>query len=138
MNRKIYIVLTVCYMGLIFYLSSLPDNTLHIGGSKAERIFWNLAHIPYYGILTILFNSAFGNKKKGNPCSLKSNWKILIIALCIAILDELNQSMVPTRSVSVMDFLLDSIGIITALWIIRVYIYSKGKKKIAINPPSPL
>ncbi|MEW6417384.1 MAG: VanZ family protein [Nitrospirota bacterium] len=119
-NKGIYLILTICYILIIFYLSSLPGSSLTIGTSKTERVFWNLGHIPFYGILALLLTITLRNKKKANSGFLKSNWLVLIIAVGIAILDEINQARVPGRSASIIDILFDSIGIITALWITRI------------------
>jgi VanZ family protein len=119
-HRSVYLILTFCYIGVIFYLSSLPESSLSSGNSTIEKIFWNFAHIPLYAILAILLSYTLRNRNKSNYSFFKSNWNVLIIALCIAIFDELNQARIPGRNASLTDILLDSIGIIIALWIITM------------------
>ena len=46
--------------------------------------------------------------------------KSLITALFIAVMDELYQTTIPGRIPSLLDILLDGIGIILALWIIHI------------------
>lgn len=104
--RVLYPLLALCYIGLMFYFSSLPDSSLNVGNSKPEKVFWNLAHIPFYGTLAILLTLTH-----------KSTWRVLIVALCVAILDETNQAAVPGRMASLIDFLLDAFGITAGLWI---------------------
>ena len=128
-TKSRYIILTICYICSIFYISSLPDSSLTMGDSTLEKNLWNLAHIPLYGVLAIFLYLTFRKRKKINNSFLKLNWIVFIIALFIASLDELNQSHVPGRSASLLDIFFDSIGIITALWIITI-IESKGEVKV--------
>jgi VanZ family protein len=64
-------------------------------------------------------NLTLTNKRKAGSGSLKSTLSALIIAMCIATLDELNQATVPGRNASLLDILLDGMGIIIALWILN-------------------
>lgn len=107
-------------------MSSLPDISLNIGQSTLEKVLWNLAHILLYGVLAILLYLTFRNIEKINNSLLKLNWIVYIIALCIAFLDELNQSTVHGRSASLLDIFLDFAGILIAVWIIT-FVNSKSK-----------
>lgn len=111
----IYLLLTVCYIGVIFYLSSLPSTSLSFGGSSTERILSNLAHIPLYGVLAILLLLFLKNKV--NQELHKRNRYVFVIAMCIAMLDELNQSTVSGRTSSLLDIVLDGTGVIIVLWL---------------------
>jgi len=96
----------VGWMGVIFYLSSRTGITV-----------WNpmsyVAHFMEYTILGVLLCAAL-------YCSTSlSGRALLIVALVIAsaygISDEFHQSFVPTREVSVWDWLTDTAGASAAL-----------------------
>ena len=104
-----YFIASLCYIGVIFFLSSLPDSSLSPGWFTQKTVFWSLGHIPLYGILAILL-----------CLSRISGWKVLSLSLCVALLDELHQAAVPGRTASALDILLDATGIVSALWVCRV------------------
>jgi VanZ family protein len=116
-----YLILSLCYVGIVFFLSSLPESSLTLGDSNIERFFWNFAHIPLYCGLTIFLFLTFKNKRKTYPSYFHATWRIILIPLCIAVVDELNQATVHNRSSSLLDIMLDVIGIITALLIISLF-----------------
>jgi VanZ family protein len=68
------------------------------------------------------------NQRKAGLGFLKSTLSALIIAMCIAILDELNQATVAGRNASLLDILLDGMGIIIALWILNSRLILGAKK----------
>lgn len=121
-HYRLYLVLTFCYIGVILYLSSLSSASLSFGGSTAERILSNIAHIPLYGVLAILLFLFF--KYKIDKGLNKINRNVVLVAMCIAILDELNQSTTPGRHASLLDILLDAIGIFIALWVANTRLFS--------------
>lgn len=118
----LYLILTFCYIGVIFYLSSLPSTSLSFTDSTTERILSNIAHIPLYGILTILLFLFFKNKTDKERKKINRN--VVLAAMCIAILDELNQSTTPGRHASLLDILLDAMGVFIALRIANTRIFS--------------
>lgn len=73
-----------------------------------------LAHLSEYAVLGLLAARAF----RGSPSpGVRSRWFILSLVLIIgyALLDEYHQSFVPSRSASVSDSLIDTIGGLAAL-----------------------
>ena len=121
------------------------------GSSVVERLGqfnpYSLLHIPLYGILTLLlifskWSSIFVNrgnpanstnsKDPTNPTNSKSptnssNLAVAgIIALVVAIADEIHQSFIPFRDASVGDVFLDLIGVLLALSLMY-YLYRKKK-----------
>lgn len=125
-NKFKYTILTIFYIFFLFYISSLPDSSLTIGRSTLEKILWNLAHIPLYGVLATLLYFTFKNREKINKSFLKSNWFVFMITICISFMDELNQTTVFGRSASLIDIFLDITGILIAVWIIT-FVNSKSK-----------
>jgi hypothetical protein len=98
---------------------------------------YSLLHIPLYGILTLLLILSFPPQRKRfiNPTnstdsgdtSNSSNLVVAgIIALVVAIADEIYQSFISFRDASVTDVFLDLIGVLLALFLI-LYLYRKKK-----------
>lgn len=94
--------LTIGYMGLIFYLSSLHN--IHL--PKMPRNFDKVLHMCAYIPLAYLFYLSL--KKSG------MNKYIFILAVIFAVMygitDELHQVMVPGRDASAGDLLADALG----------------------------
>ena len=112
---------------------------LFAGSPVVERLGqfnpYSLLHIPLFGILTLLlifskWSSIFTNR--GNPNNSidptnSSNMAVAgIIALVVAIADEIHQSFIPSRDASVGDVFLDLIGVLLALSLM-FYLYRKKK-----------
>jgi len=98
----LYWLLTLCYMGIIFYLSSLHN--VHL--PKLPRNFDKVIHMCAYIPLAYLFYLSL--KKSG------INKYIFILAvicaITYAITDEFHQVFVPGRDASVGDLLADTLG----------------------------
>ena len=97
---------------------------------------FSLLHIPLYGILTLLLILSFSpdkldptkrgdsikHRKERNPTSPRNSRSHLIaglIALVVAVVDEIHQAYIPSRNASVSDVLLDVVGIICCILIIK-------------------
>jgi hypothetical protein len=110
---------------------------------------YSLLHIPLYGILTFLLVLSFMplrfnlinliNPKNPTNSSTPSNsinpsnWRTYFllsggIALIVAITDEFHQAYVPGRDASVIDVLLDFVGIILVLFFTVIFIRKKFLK----------
>ena len=87
---------------------------------------YSLLHIPLYGILTLLLLLSFPPQRKTfiiapnstNPMNSMNPMNFLvagIIALVVAIADEIHQAYIPGRNPSVIDVILDVIGIILSI-----------------------
>jgi hypothetical protein len=134
--RPFFLVLSVAYIAGIFLLA---DST--IAPRVASYNPYSLFHIPLYGILAVLLVFALRPpkgidlqkrtrmfakdlKKPNNPASLavpvshidKVNLKARLftagfIAVAVGIADELHQSLIASRDASLIDVLLDIVGI---------------------------
>jgi len=92
-------------------MSSLPDNSLPGEGSSVEQLLSNLAHIPAYAILSILWIK-----------SISSTTYIIAVFIAIfAISDEVHQSFIPGRTASLMDIVLDFIGILVGIGLLNLH-----------------
>jgi len=106
---------------VIFILSSVP-------GNDYPPVFFDysyLAHFIEFFILAILILRALGIKEKKIYLSLA-------ISAIYALSDELHQTFVVDRSVSVLDWLVDFLGIVTGLKL-GIYLYFKKEKSHLSN-----
>lgn len=103
------------YMGVIFALSSIPDDASFSGPSLllAYPNLNNFLHIPLFGGLTWLWLNYL---RQTLPDSRKAEVVCIVICLLFALSDEFHQMFVPGRFASVMDVLLDIVGILGAVW----------------------
>ena len=110
-------ILVIAWCGAIFYLSHQPRTALprakaHVDYEPAAFDAWlgqwgidrdvvikKGSHLVGYAVLALLVYSAGGNVHQ-------AFW----MALLYAVLDELHQGMVPGRSSSLTDVLLDAVG----------------------------
>lgn len=99
------------WMSLIWWLSSGPIDVRP--PLPAPGFFWNLAHAPVFGILTVLAALTAA------PRPLPGAWPdpgrqaralAFLLVIAWAALDELHQSRVASRSASPFDFLTDAVA----------------------------
>lgn len=144
MKQIKYFIPAIVWMGFIFIESAMPA---HISSGQSN-IFVDLiinwlpgtsnyvdllsfiirkcAHISEYMILTLLIYYGF---YKNN---FSSYLYICIISILYACIDEFHQLFVPGRAGMIQDVMIDSIGIIFALFLIWLFINKKqlNKKEI--------
>ncbi len=129
--RLLFSFLSIIYIAAIFLLA---------GSSVVSDLStfnpYSVLHIPLYGILTVLLVFSFGPAHSliGATTRYRSNASthsriyastLLIpgfISLVVGIADEIHQAYVPGRDASFTDVLLDLLGIILALVLIRLLI----------------
>ncbi len=113
MSRLLFSLLSILYIAGIFLFSDSP-----VVSKLSAYNPLSLLHIPLYGILTILLIFSFlPFKIKFNPTNPNRFLFVGLIAISVAISDEIYQTHIPDRNGSLIDILIDSIGIITALFI---------------------
>jgi VanZ family protein len=88
----------VAWAGLIFALSSIPD--LGTGLGTWDLALRKLAHAAEYAVLGFLLLRALGRE----PAALA-------VGIAYAASDELHQHFVPGRQGSLLDVLLDAVGV---------------------------
>ena len=94
----------ICYSGIIFYVSSLPDVSVPYGQFYSDK----LVHVAEYAILGYLLGRALATST-----GLSRQGVLLITVLFCAFYgasDEFHQSFVPGRTCDVVDWLSDSLG----------------------------
>ena len=113
-----YGLLTLIYLVGIYWLSSLPE--LGVGtGDPLVQLASNLFHIPLYAGLTFCLLKALSGRQRRQGTSWGLSGLTLLGTGAFAALDEWHQAFVPGRSASVGDFLLDFVGIVAMLLIVR-------------------
>ncbi len=126
--RLIFSILSIAYIAMIFLWADSP-----VVSDLAPFNPYSLLHIPLYGILTMLLIFSFlpiklayiNQKGQRNQKNQKNYFISGLIALIVAIADEIHQSFIPTRDASILDVFLDFVGIIIVLFL--VYRLAKGK-----------
>jgi hypothetical protein len=83
-------------------------------------VLGNLAHAPLFGLLGLLFASAFLRGAGGAwpRIGRAATLRVLLPVLVYGIVDELHQSYTPGRDASALDVLTDVVGAGCVLWII--------------------
>jgi VanZ family protein len=97
-------------------MSSIPDRSYLGVGSTTEQILSNLAHIPAFALLTLLWLKTINWNGKGSFLNLF----VLCSLALFAVLTEILQSFVPGRTASFMDLGLNFIGILFGLYVFRL------------------
>ncbi|MFC4322508.1 VanZ family protein [Litchfieldia salsa] len=147
MNKKriIWWVITIGYCYMIFHATGSPsftgDSTSSMLGDSIKTVYdflgisWDpyllvdqlnfiirkSGHVIAFGLLGILFRFALGDIKRAYLYA----W---ILTTVYAMTDEFHQSLVPSRTASIMDVGLDSIG--AGLALLALWIFNKRKGKL--------
>ncbi len=110
------------WAGVIFYFSGIPDLKT---GLEYDFFLRKIAHMAEYFILTFLLYRALSGS-----CKMSQN-RLLItaagLALFYAATDELHQNFVAGRCGCVSDWLIDALGIIGWVAVIKFKIKQAGK-----------
>lgn len=114
-----YGLLTLAYVGAVSWLSSFPD--LGMGEDDAlVQLASNLLHIPLFAGLTFCLAQTIS----GGRARQELPWQLLGLTMLgsgvYAALDEWHQSFVPGRDGALQDVLLDFVGIVGTLVILRI------------------
>jgi hypothetical protein len=148
--KFLFTILSIAYIvGIFLFADSSVVSDLSYFNPNS------LLHIPLYGILTFLLIFSFismthrrndsinisrdvrslfhrnpsNSSNQINPVNLKVRFLLSGgIALIVAIADEIHQAYVPGRDASVIDILLDFVGIILILFFTIIFIRKKFLK----------
>jgi len=119
-------ILSVAYIAGIFLFADSP-----IVSAVAPFNPYSLLHIPLYGILTLLLifskwssisinrGNSTNSTNPSNSINSRSLIVAALIALGVAIADEIHQVYVPGRNASTIDVFLDTIGIGLCVLVVR-------------------
>ena len=103
-NRLLSLILTAVCFTLIFYISSLKFTGT---GGKSSMIAV-IYHFTAFSYLTLFLLISLTQGRKNSLLIILG----MLIVVIYGITDELHQFLVPGRSSSINDFLIDSLGII--------------------------
>jgi len=111
------IVVLMAYMGVIFYLSTLPGNLLNPEKEYGFDIDQSIKHFAEFTILGILMANIFWQLSReiafhrGFVAFSSSS----VLSALYGVLDEIHQYFVPTRYCTVPDMLTNTAGSITGV-----------------------
>ena len=115
----------ILLMLLIFYLSSQQRVAISTEFT-VNFLFFKSLHVAEYAILFLLIFRGFYRSFK--KLSLKYVlWFSILLTLTYAISDEIHQTFVPTRTGSLTDVFIDSVGIFLAKYYTETYIENLKK-----------
>ncbi|MGL6106421.1 VanZ family protein [Romboutsia sp.] len=150
MRKKIFVVLTILWMTMIFYMSNQPAtvsteqsnstinmlSTLPIVGNvidamiekgTATVIVRKGAHMFSYAIMSVLcFFSIYNLKINLKNICIKS----ILVAFIYACTDEFHQLFIPGRSGELRDVLIDTTGAVISMCITYFIIRKINQKRI--------
>jgi VanZ family protein len=115
------------WMGLIFYLSSIPGLKTGVSSVGLEIFFRKIAHLGEYFILTFL---VWRVSKKHFSLLVDFNKTLFLsftVVLSFAITDEIHQYFVEDRAGRVVDVFTDGLG--AFLFLMAIIYFSKIKKR---------
>lgn len=117
-TRLLYLLATILWAGMIFYLSAIPD--LNSGlPTWQDLILRKVAHIFVFFMFAYLLAHSLNSTQR--PYLLF----VVMAAILYAFIDEAHQLNVVGRQGSPTDILIDSVGVFLA-----VFIYIKKQKNL--------
>jgi VanZ family protein len=120
--RKILLWLaTFGWAYLIFYLTSIPNFKIS-PDSWTNSLISNASHFAFFGVQAVLLHLSLRASQSHVSPTLA-----IIMTSFYGILDELRQWNIPGRTTDPWDWLLDTLGAIVFLAILRKYYLSRGK-----------
>lgn len=111
-----FIILSIIWMSIIFYLSSLPSTSTG-PDTLLFKIISKVLHFVIFGILSILYLFSLKWDKHLRETGIKFFLISLFLTSIYAITDEYHQSFSPGRTPSVGDVIIDTCGALTFLTI---------------------
>ncbi len=124
----LFSILSLSYIAAIFLLADSP-----VVSDIAAFNPYSLLHIPLYGILTLFLILSFSSRRgefvnpknstnSTNPSNSINPINYLIaglIALVVAVADEIHQAYIPSREASTTDVFLDIVGIVLCILVLK-------------------
>ncbi|HLS91295.1 MAG TPA: VanZ family protein [Limnochordia bacterium] len=109
-SRVGYTLLPIGYMGLLYYLSSIPGGEIEEIGIRIPDY---LLHAAAYAVLALLLHAALRRAWQAPPRT--AWWIAWMVAVVYGVTDEYHQSFVPGRDPSLKDLVADALGAAMAL-----------------------
>jgi VanZ family protein len=108
--RTACLLLAVCWMGVIWYLSAQPGIDIPMWFPQQDK----LMHLFVYGVLGLLVGGSLHHRLSHPRRFL---WTGLLCG-CYGIIDEFHQSFVPGRNADVLDVCADLAGALLGTWLL--------------------
>ena len=119
----ISVIILILYMGIIFWISSLPGEQLTPESAAGITISASIKHMGEYAILGILVSLVIAQVSNK---TLSIIFYSFVFSSCYGIFDEIHQSFVPTRYCTFFDMYTNIIGsIIGVLFYVALSRYIK-------------
>jgi len=109
--RNLFLLCTLGWAGLIFYLSHLP------GADVPPLIFGmdKIVHAIVFGILGFFVLGAMRATVDGYRAF--QPWLAVILVIAYGVLDEFHQHFVPGRTPDIHDVMADAVGAMLGVWL---------------------
>lgn len=124
-SRKFIVsfVVLIVYMGIIFYLSSLPSDLLKPEKKFGFELDQSIKHFVEFSVLGILMGNVFWQLTKDRTfhSGFVTFASSSVFSVLYGISDEIHQYFVPTRYCTVFDMFIDAAGSLTGVLIFLVY-----------------
>jgi VanZ family protein len=102
--NHVFMLASICWMGVIYYLSSQPGRDVPMLFQGQDK----LMHLVIFGILGFLLTGAVRAARHGYRA--RPFWFVVALVMFYGIADEFHQLFVPGRSADIYDMLADSVG----------------------------
>ena len=113
-NRKLSLIMTIIIATGIFLVSTIESSNIPSSG-------FDFSYIYHFGIF-FLFGLFLLITIKGEKETEKHHiFLVLLISIAYAALDEFHQSFVPGRTSSLIDFAIDTLGIIFSVIFYEIF-----------------
>lgn len=117
------VIILILYMGLIFWFSSLPGEQLTPESALGITVSASIKHVGGYAVLGILMSSVMAQVSNK---TLSIIFYSSIFSSCYGILDEIHQSLVPTRYCTFFDIYTNAVGsVIGVLFFVALARYAQ-------------
>ena len=123
------IAILIIYMGIMFWISSLPGEKLTPERGIGITISQSIKHLGEYVILGILVSMVLAQVTNK---TLSIVFWSSVFSVCYGILDEIHQAFVPTRYCTIDDMGINAIGSVIGV-LFYVYVHHKLKRKASLS-----
>ena len=108
-DRVFFVLCSMSWMGIIYFLSSLPGDSLGPDHFTVNLIK-KAGHFGLYGVLAALYLHAMGGRGALREAGFTAYAISMAGAVLYAVSDEYHQSYVPGRHAAAMDVAIDAFG----------------------------
>lgn len=111
--RRLSLLLTILWAGLIFYQSHQSDPGFQPSFAHQDKIM----HFTAYAILGILAMGSARMQASGGYRQAVA-WRVCLLAGLYGVSDELHQHFIPGRTADILDIVADLAGVMAGAWLV--------------------